>query len=125
MAGPIAGTMDNIGAFIAIGIFAGILNSLFYSQVYNKINQYNIFDTYGILFIFIVSLLATVFIQPIVLKGMIENSIQSNLLNNNRLENTNISGWSLTYIGISIAIALLSGLLTGFVINVFGKEDKK
>lgn len=87
MAGPIAGTMDNIGAFMAIGTFAGLLNALFYWKVYDKMNKNSVFDTYGVMYIFVASIFGTMMVQPLVLIGMIRNSIASNLLNDVTITN--------------------------------------
>lgn len=121
MCGTIAGTLDNIGAMMALGTFAGIINVLYFRYVHLKINRNRVFDTYGVLYIFIVSLLSTFFINPIVLIGMYDNTVYSNLLNNIFVTSFETAGWSLTYMGISIAIALVSGLFVGLVLKCFGK----
>jgi len=36
--GPIAGTCQNIGAAIAVGLGAGFISSIFYQKIYTKIN---------------------------------------------------------------------------------------
>jgi hypothetical protein len=80
--GSIAGTLDNIGAMMALGTFAGIISSLYFGFIHPKINKNNIFDTYGIFYIFIVSLFGTMFVAPVVLLGMYKNNVLSNTLNN-------------------------------------------
>lgn len=118
LAGPIAGTLTNIGAMIAIGTVAGIINSIYYHFLHPKLNLYSIFDIYGATYIFVISLIGVFFIQPIVLVGMWWNKIQSNLLNNVVLQSINSSGWSLVYLGISFGIALVAGLIIGAIMRL-------
>jgi energy-converting hydrogenase Eha subunit G len=70
LAGPIAGTLDNFGVMMAIGTFAGIISALYFAFLHNKINRNSVFDTYGVLYIFIISLLGTLMVAPLVLRGM-------------------------------------------------------
>jgi hypothetical protein len=113
MAGPIAGTLDNIGAFMAIGTFAAIISALYFYKIHPKLNATRVRDTYGALYIAIVSFLGTFFVAPLVLIGMVNNGVFSNLLMNSTLTNSEIAGWSLSYVGISIAIALVAGFAVG------------
>ena len=75
MCGPIAGTMDNIGSFMAIGMVAGIISAIYFGKVNSSINKSSVFDTYGIIYILIVSFLGTFFVSPLVHVGMTENSV--------------------------------------------------
>jgi len=68
MYGPIAGTCTNIGAAIAIGLFSGFLSALFYKKIYKKTNQNGVRDSLGLIGIGVISLMATFFIAPIVIK---------------------------------------------------------
>lgn len=113
MAGPIAGTLDNIGAFMAIGTFAAILSALYFGYIHSRLNSTRVRDTYGALYIAIVSFLGTFFVAPLVLIGMVRNDVASNLLMNSVLTNADIAGWSLAYVGISIGIALIAGFSIG------------
>jgi ammonia channel protein AmtB len=122
MAGPIAGTLDNPGAFMAIGTFAGLISALYYGFVHHKINRTRVYDTYGALFIFIVSFLGTFFIAPLVLIGMVRNEVTSVLLNNALITNGDVAGWSLVYVGISVGIAALSGLFIGLLLKCLERE---
>ena len=122
MAGPIAGTLDNIGAFMAIGTFAAIISALYFGYIHPKINASRVRDTYGALYIAIVSFLGTFFIAPLVLIGMVRNKVNSNLLMNSPLTNANIAGWSLTYVGISVGIALVAGFAVGAFLMCMERE---
>lgn len=113
MAGPIAGTLDNIGSFMAIGTFAAILSALYFGYIHPRLNATRVRDTYGAVYIAIVSFLGTFFIAPLVLIGMVRNDVRSNLLMNSLLTNGDIAGWSLTYVGISVGIALVAGFSIG------------
>lgn len=122
LAGPVAGTMDNIGAFMALGTFAGILSVIYFGKVHSKINRQTIFDTYGAIYIALISFFGTMFVSPIVIIGMVRNEVNSNLLMNILISNADSAGWVLIYVGISVGIALFSGLFVGLIIKCFGRE---
>lgn len=82
IAGPIAGTLDNIGSFMALGAFAAIINIFYFGYLDRKMNKHHITDTYGAGYIAIVSLLGTIFIAPLTIVGMVNNSVNSNSLSN-------------------------------------------
>ena len=73
MAGPVAGTLDNIGSFMAIGTVAGIVSSFYYGYLHPKLNSLTIRDTFGALYIAITSFIGTFFVAPLVLIGMVRN----------------------------------------------------
>ena len=122
MAGPIAGTLDNIGAFMAIGPVAGIISAIYFGYIHPKLINTRVRDTYGALYIAIVSFLGTFFIAPLVLIGMVRNDVFSNLLLGIPLTNGDIAGWSLTYVGISVGIALVSGFALGAILMCMERE---
>lgn len=122
VSGPIAGTLDNIGAFMALGTFAGILSAIYFGFIHPKLNATRVRDTYGALYIFIISFLGTFFIQPIVLIGMVRNTVYSNLLMNVPITNGDVAGWSLAYVGISVGIALVAGFGIGAIMRCMQHE---
>ena len=121
MSGAIAGTLDNIGAMMAIGTFAGTVSALFFSFVYPKMNRNSVIDTYGVFYIFIVSLLGTMMVAPLVLRGMYNGGVLSNQLNNVVVSSWNSAGWSLVYVGISFGIALVGGFILGLFLRCLGR----
>ncbi len=122
LAGPVAGTLDNIGAFMAMGTFAGIISALYFTYIHPKLNKTRVSDVYGALFIFIISFLGTFFVAPLVMIGMIQNDVYSNLLMNAFVTNSDNAGWILIYVGISVGIALASGLVIGLLLRAFQTE---
>jgi hypothetical protein len=138
LAGPIAGTLTNIGAFMAIGTIAGIISALYFGKIHPKLNKINVKDTYGALYIAIVSFLGTVFVAPLVLIGMVRNEVFSSLLvlalpapgttpaptlaQLGYLTNSDIGGWSLTYVAISVGVALIAGFSTGAFMTCMEKK---
>jgi hypothetical protein len=136
LAGPVAGTLTNIGAFMAMGTFAGIISALYFGKIHPKINRTNVKDTYGALYIAIVSFLGTFLVAPVVLIGMVRNEVFSSLLvlalptegstvskaQLGYLTNNDIAGWSLTYVGISVGVALVAGFSTGALMMCMEKE---
>lgn len=125
MAGSIAGTLDNIGAMMAIGTFAGIVSAIYFGYIHNKINRNSVFDTYGVFYIFIVSLLGTMLVAPIVLSGMWNSNVLSNQLDRVTVSTLSSAGWALVYVGISVGIALVSGLIIGLFLRCLGREILK
>ncbi len=125
LAGPIAGTLDNFGVMMAIGTFAGIISALYFGFVHNKINRHSVFDTYGVLYIFIISLLGTFMVAPLVLRGMWNNNVLSNQLNRVLVSSLDSAGWSLVYVGISVGVALVSGLIIGAFLKCFDRKILK
>ena len=120
--GPIAGVMDNFAAMIALGTFAGLISALYFGYLHSRINSVRIIDTNGIVYILIVSLIGTIFIAPLVYAGMVNNSVLSNILNKVPITNYNVAGWALVYVGISIALAAISGFIIGLILRCFEKE---
>jgi hypothetical protein len=125
MAGPIAGTLDNFGVMMAIGTFAGIISALYFGLVHNKINRNRVFDTYGVLYLFIVSLLGTFMVAPLVLRGMWNSDVLSNQLNRVTVTSVDSAGWSLVYVGISFGVALVSGAIIGLFLKCFERQILK
>ena len=82
LAGPVAGTLDNIGAFMAIGLIAALINVIYFTKIYPKVNALTVFDVNGIVYILIISFLATFFISPLVIRGMYTVDVTSVQLNN-------------------------------------------
>ena len=65
--GPIAGTCENIGASIAVGLFAGIISAFFFEKLYPRINKRGIRDSFGGLLVLTISLIGSFVIAPIVM----------------------------------------------------------
>lgn len=122
IAGPVAGTLDNIGAFMAMGTFAGLISSVYFAYIHPKLNRTRVSDVYGALYVAIISFLGTFFIAPLVLIGMVRNNVFSNLLMGIPLTNGDIAGWSLAYVGISVGIALVTGFGLGAILWIFQRE---
>lgn len=121
MSGPVAGTLDNIGSFMALGLVAALINVVYYTKIYPKINSLTVFDVNGIVYILIISFLATFVISPIVIRGMYTKDVLSVPLNNIAIDNKNISGYLLGYVGISVGIALAGGLITALILKCLEK----
>jgi ammonia channel protein AmtB len=65
--GPIAGTCENIGAAIAVGLFSGIISAFFFEKLYPKINKRGIRDSLGGLLVLAISLIGSLIVAPIIL----------------------------------------------------------
>ena len=122
IAGPVAGTLDNIGAFMAMGTFAGLISSIYFAYIHPKLNNTRVSDVYGALYVAIISFLGTFFIAPLVYIGMVRNSVFSNLLMGSPLTNGDVAGWCLSYVGISVGVALITGFGLGAILWIFQRE---
>jgi hypothetical protein len=128
MYGSIAGTCVNIGAAIASGLFSGFLSALFFEVIYPKLNSSRIRDSFGLFGILAISFLGTFFIAPIVLKTYYNYDVDlSTLYNQNApttaftVSNVDSIGWVLVYVGISMGIGLVGGVIMGLFLSVFNR----
>ena len=65
--GSTAGIVTNIAAAISCGVGAGIISSIFYHKVHPSINKMRINDSYGLILILVISLLATLLVPTMIL----------------------------------------------------------
>ena len=79
--GPVAATVTNIAAPIALGLAAGIISTVFYRKVYVSVNSEEIKDTFGMLNFLILSLLGTFFFAPIIIRAQYNHDIIISPLN--------------------------------------------
>jgi hypothetical protein len=127
--GAVAGTAVNIGAAIASGLFAGLFSSLAYRLIYKRINLNKLYDSYGVINILMVSFFGTFAITPVILIAYYNlNWILTTLQVSNfdtvglPLINSSIVGWVLIYVGISIGIGLVGGLMTGLFLRMISSD---
>lgn len=121
ISGPIAGTLENIGSFMALGAFAAIISIFYFNVIDIRMNKYHVTDSYGIGYIAIISLLGTFFVAPLVIVGMVNEQVYSDLLANILITEKANAGWVLVYVGISVGIALVGGLIVGLFIKCLGR----
>nr|BAK01027.1 predicted protein [Hordeum vulgare subsp. vulgare] len=130
--GSVAGTSINIGAAIAVGLAAGALSAVYFEKVYPNINGEKIRDTFGLGSIWIVAFLGTFLIAPTVLKTYYNYSVdlptlypQNTPPSTYIISNLDVAGWALVYVGVSIAIALLGGLVMGIVLKLLARDNSR
>lgn len=127
--GPIAGTAVNIGAAITCGIISGIIVSIYRWKIHRRVNDDRVDDCYGAFGVFIVSLVSTFGIAPIILiTYYVRTWILPTLSVSNfdtkglPLVNGSIAGWILSYVGVSIGVAIGSGLIAGIIFKLVGNS---
>jgi hypothetical protein len=127
--GPIAGTAVNIGAAITCGIISGIIVSIYRWKIHRRVNYERVDDCYGAFGVFIVSLVSTFGIAPIILiTYYVRTWILPTLSVSNfdtkglPLVNGSIAGWILSYVGVSIGVAIGSGLIAGIIFKLVGNS---
>ena len=119
MYGCVAGTCPNIAAAIACGLFAGMISAVISSRLTD-----NKKDSLGGSMLLNAAGWASFFIAPIVLIAFYNNDVNLSTLwgattsnPNAFLGNKNIAGWVLAYVGISIGIGLLCGIVTALLLK--------
>jgi ammonia channel protein AmtB len=123
--GPIAGTAVNIGAAIACGLISGVIVSIYCWQIHKRINSKRLNDCYGAFGVFIVSLISTFGISPIILityyvRSWILPTLEVSNYDTKGLPliNGSIAGWVLTYVGVSIGVSMGSALIAGLIFRL-------
>ncbi len=122
MYGPIAGTCENIGASIAVGLFAGIISALFFEKIYPKINNKGIRDTLGGVLVLAASLIGSFVVAPIVMIAYKNTEIQLSVLSQSTVTKTTTAQWILSYVGISVAISVVSGVIFGILMKFMQRK---
>lgn len=132
MYGSVAGTSVNIGAAIAVGIIAGSISAFFYEKAYPKLNGNTVRDALGMGIVWVVALLGTFVVAPIVLIAYYENSVdlptlypQNNPTGQFFISSKDVAGWSLVYVGISVGVGLVGGILVGLLLKSLEKGSIK
>jgi H+/Cl- antiporter ClcA len=132
MWGSVAGTSKNIGAAIAVGLIAGLISALFYEKLYPSLNNNKITDSFGIVNIWIVAFLGTFVVSPLVLRTYYNNDVDLPTLYPSNapstsffINNKDVAGWSLIYVGISLAVALVAGLIVGLLMKFFERTTTR
>lgn len=132
MYGPVAATCINMGAAIACGIFSGFISALFFERFFPAINANGLRDSFGVWSILAVSFIGTFLIAPTVLKTYYNYSVDLPTLYpinkptiNYFISSKDVAGWALSYVGVSVAIGLISGLAVGALMWIMGKPSGK
>ncbi len=106
---------------MVFGLVSALINVIYYTKIYPKVNRSVFFDVNGIIYILIISLFATLFVAPIVIRGMYTKDVSSVPLNNVQIDSADISGYVIGYVGISVGIALVAGAITGGILKCLEK----
>lgn len=121
--GSIAQICTNIGAALAAGVFAGLFSSFFYHKIYTNLNRRRAIDSLGAMLIAIVSLIGTFGVAPLVIYSYYYYNIALRTLDFTKITNSSQVGYILQYVGITVAIAAVSGLVIGLFLKLFDKFD--
>lgn len=117
--GVVAGTINNIGACIAIGAFAGIVSGFWLRVVHPRINAVKSVDHLGIFGpILVCSVLGGLVLSPAMYQSYISlNTVSSGL--SAKISSSDYMSYQLSYIGIAAGTAIVAGLIAGFSTLVF------
>jgi hypothetical protein len=131
MYGAVAGTSINMGAAIAVGLVAGATSAFFYEKIYPRLNGRVIQDTFGMGSIWIAAFIGTFLVAPTVLKAYYNYSVDLPTLyppNSSGayfISSKDVAGWALVYVGVSVAIGLIGGILIGLLLKLVEKAAVK
>ena len=115
MIATVAGAINNIGACIAIGAFAGLFSGFWLRVVHPKLNATRSLDHLGILGpVLICSIIGGLVVSPAMYKIYKNMNTMSSGLGNTVID-TNIIYYQLVYIGIAAGTAIISGLIAGSI----------
>jgi hypothetical protein len=113
--GVVAGSINNIGACIAIGAFSGFISGFWLRIVHPRLNLTRSFDHLGILGpILICSILGGLVVSPAMYKSFMNIGINSSGLNGQVTDKSLIS-YQLAFIGIAAGTAIITGLICGLL----------
>jgi hypothetical protein len=119
----VAGTINNIGACIAIGAFSGFISGFWLRIVHPRLNFTRSIDHLGILGpILVNSILGGLVLSPAMYKiynnmGTVYSGLGS------QVNDTAVMTYQLVYIGIAAGTAIVTGLLAGFLSLPFRDSD--
>lgn len=127
MYGSVAGTCVNIGTALTVGLGAGVLSAIYFTKISPKINAERLNDSFGGLIIVITSFIGTFLIAPIVLKAYYDYQWHLTTLEVSNFDSVgpifdsiSVVGWILVYVGVSIGVSSVSGLIIGLLFKIIG-----
>jgi hypothetical protein len=119
----VAGAINNIGACIAIGCFSGFVSGFWLQVINPKLNRKHSNDNLGIFGpILTCSIFGAWVLAPIL--NQIYYSIGSNLLElGGVITNIELLSYQLSTLGISAGVAMISGIISGFLSYLFRTSE--
>jgi hypothetical protein len=114
--GAVASYINNIGACIAVGAFAGVISGFWLRVIYPRLNVNTSIDQLGLIGpIVLNAFFGAAFVGPIVFGAYKSEGILPNELNT-LVTTQRSSTFYLSIFGITIALAILTGLIAGALI---------
>jgi hypothetical protein len=112
----VAGTINNIGACIAIGAFSGFVSGFWLRVIHPRLNRNRSVDHLGILGpVLVNSILGGLVLAPSMYQSYINLNTVSTPLNLVKIGDTALLYYQLAYIGIAAGTAIVTGLIVGFL----------
>lgn len=110
----VAGTINNIGACIAIGAFSGFVSGFWLRVIHPRLNLNRSVDHLGILGpVLVNSILGGLVLAPVMYQSYINQGTVSTSLGI-KIGDTALLYFQLAYIGIAAGTAIVTGLIVGF-----------
>jgi len=121
--GAVAGTINNIGACIAIGAFSGFISGFYLQILHPRLNQSRGVDHLGIFGpILICSIFGGLMVSPVMFKAYMSIGTNSSNLGSQITDASSVF-YQLVYLGFSAIIASGSGILAGLAVFKFRDND--
>jgi hypothetical protein len=115
MIGVVGGTINNIGACIAIGSFAGFLSGFWLRVVYPRMNSLKSHDHMGIFGpILCCSIIGGLVLSPALYKVFYDRGTHPGSLSST-ITTTRFISYQLAFIGIAAGTAICTGILAGLI----------
>lgn len=111
----VAGTINNIGACIAIGAFSGLFSGFWLRIIHPRLNLTRSVDHLGIIGpVLICSILGGLVLSPAMYQsyknlGTVASGVGS------QINNSDLMSYQLVFIGIAAGTAIVTGLITGLL----------
>ena len=115
MSGVLAGEYNNLGISSMLGLIGGFIAGLFSTSVRSKINRNNIIDSQGVLGpVVVVCLVAAYIVAPCMLHQFYIRSGMHIITKGMPEDDWRVARYQLIYPSLTIAFAIITGLLVGF-----------
>jgi hypothetical protein len=115
LVGSVAGTINNIGGCIILGIIAGAISGFWLKYVHPRINANHTYDHMGIIGPVTINAFLSIFMVAPILYGSYSKAEYIPSTFSAKIVNERSSTFELAVTGITLAIGLALGLVTGII----------
>jgi hypothetical protein len=118
-----AGFIENIGVCIFLGVLAGFLTSVLMTTVWPSLNKNGVFDSQGFIFPVLLATFIGGFVAfPCVIIRHYVLEANYSAIGDVKEEEWQAAGFQLAYFGVTLGIAVGSGLISGILHRIIADE---